>query len=548
MNNLIKENKSLKCKNLLLLEENTILKSFKNELEKQKKNNATKQEKIQYLIETNNFNIFYNNSKNKKSNNNKIIPKFLDLIINSSISLSYNKTQNNNKLLLTPDKNEHLQKNEKYNNNYDHDEEINESELNLVDDENEYDNNINYDEMNEDINNNENELYNNIEIEIDKNNKKKKKRKRRKKNKSQSTNDINNINSNINIINEYNTEDKNINEINKNYEQLSQSQKKKNKIKRKIDNMKSDYLAILEQKEILLKENEQYKDKIKELEIMLNNKESNINNINYILSREIELNILKTNEQVDENEEIQKLNNIIIQLKSQINEQEKNLKIDKEDISLQLNEKILEKDMIIEELTESISKLEKEYKLSLKQIESMKNQISDLEKGLGIDEKMNNLQLLINQKEEQIIILTNQINEYQSKCDDIIMGNNPENKDEQIKLLLNEVKGIRNKIQDILTFEGRIDNYEEFIKLFSQLIDYLDKNEKEEIKIICEKFNYLMENYELNGIRFYNRIMQEIFGINNEELEEEGKDEIEETYYENNNYNENSINSKKKYD
>ena len=312
--------------------------------------------------------------------------------------------------------------------------------------------------------------------------------------------------------------------------------------------MKSDYLAIHEQKEILLKENEQYKDKIKELEIMLNNKESNINNINYILSREIELNILKTKEQVDDNEEIQKLNNIIIQLKYQINEQEKNLKIDQEDISLQLNEKILEKDMIIEELTESISKLEKEYKLSLKQIESMKNQISDLEKGLGIDEKMNNLQLLINQKEEQIIILTNQINEYQSKCDDIILGNNPENKDEQIKLLLNEVKGIRNKIQDILTFEGRIDNYEEFIKLFSQLIDYLDKNENEEIKIICEKFNYLMENYELNGIRFYNRIMQEIFGINNEELEEEGKDEIEENYDENNNYNENSINSNKKYD
>ena len=128
------------------------------------------------------------------------------------------------------------------------------------------------------------------------------------------------------------------------------------------------------------------------------------------------------------------------------------------------------------------------------------------------------------------------------------MGNNSDNKDEQIKLLLNEVKGIRNKIQDILTFEGRIDNYEEFIKLFSQLIDYLDKNEKEEIKIICEKFNYLMENYELNGIRFYNRIMQEIFGIENEELEEEGKDEIEETYYESNNYNENSINSNKKYD
>ena len=312
--------------------------------------------------------------------------------------------------------------------------------------------------------------------------------------------------------------------------------------------MKSDYLAILDEKEILLKENEQYKEKIKELELSLDNKESNTKNINYIISREIELEILKAKEQSEENEEIQKLNNIIIQLKSQINEQEKNLKIDKEDISLQLNEKILEKDMIIEELTESISKFEKEYKLSLKQIASMKNQISDLEKGLGIDEKMNNLQKLISQKEEQIIILTDQVNEYQSKCDEIIMGNNSKNKDEQIKLLFNEVKSIRNKIQNILTFEGRIDNYDEFIKLFSQLINYLENNENEEIKIICEKFKYLMENYELNGIIFYNRIIQEIFGINNEEIEEEGKDEFEQNFDEKENYNENSINRNQKCD
>ena len=65
---------------------------------------------------------------------------------------------------------------------------------------------------------------------------------------------------------------------------------------------------------------------------------------------------------------------------------------------MQLNEKLLEKDIIIEELTETTSKLEKEYKLSLKQIELMKNQILDLEKGLGVEEKMNNLQALINQK------------------------------------------------------------------------------------------------------------------------------------------------------
>ena len=553
MNNLIKENKSLKCKNLLLLEENTILKSFKNELEKQKKNVEAKPEKIQYLIETNNFNIFYNNSKNPKPNNNKVIPKFINLIINSTISLSLNKIQQNNKQIPEPDFKEHLLENEKYKNDYDHDEEINESELNLVDDENEYDNNINYDEMNEDINqeinNNENELYNNIEVEMDKNIKKKKKRKIRKKNKSQTTNDLNKINNNINIINEQNEqnenikkyiEEKNINEINKNQEQISQSQKKKNKIKRKLDNMKSDYLALLDEKEILLKKNDEYKEKIKELEMILNNKESYLNNISYTPIKEIELDFLNSKGNEDIQKEVEKLNYIIIQLKSQLNEQENNLKIDTEDITLQLNEKLLEKDMIIEELTETISKLEKEYKLSLKQIESMKNQILDFEKGLGVDEKMNNLQALINQKEEQLIILTNQLNEYQSNCDDIIMGNSLEKKDEQIKLLFNEVKSIRSKIQDILSFEDRIDNYEEFLKIISELIKYTEKNQNEEIKLICQKLKSHFENYELNGIKFYNRIMQEIFGINYEELEE-GKEE--ENYDEKNNVNDNSINN-----
>ena len=274
--------------------------------------------------------------------------------------------------------------------------------------------------------------------------------------------------------------------------------------------------------------------------MILNNKESYLNNISYTPIKEIELDFLNSKGNEDIQKEVEKLNDIIIQLKSQLNEQEKNLKIDKEDITLQLNEKLLEKDMIIEELTETTSKLEKEYKLSLKQIELMKNQILDLEKGLGVEEKMNNLQALINQKEEQLIILTNQINEYQSNCDDIIMGNSLEKKDEQIKLLFNEVKSIRSKIQDILSFGDRIDNYEEFLKIISELIKYTEKNQNEEIKLICQKLKSHFENYELNGIKFYNRIMQEIFGINYEELEE-GKEE--ENYDEKNNVNDNSINN-----
>ena len=182
--------------------------------------------------------------------------------------------------------------------------------------------------------------------------------------------------------------------------------------------------------------------------------------------------------------------------------------------------------MIIDELMESLSKVEKEYKLTLKQIISMKNQISNLEKGLGIEEQINNLQSKLAQKEQQIIILTEQIQAYESKCDDIITGCTLDKKEDQIKLLLNEVKSIRSKIQNILSFEGRINNYEEFMQIIFKIIKYLEENENEEIKKLCEKLKYLGDNYELNGQKFDNRIMQEVFGINFEDIKEEENEEI----------------------
>ena len=469
------------------MQENAILKPIKNEYEKYKKSKETKQEKIQYLIETNNFNFFYNN-QNSKSNKIKSISKFENLKINSSISLSYNQIPINSK---AKEETKNLEENEKYKNNYDKDEEINESEFNLNDEDYEENNNINYDEINEDMNQegyNENDVYYNYENEGDKNIKKKKRRRRRKKNKSQISDDIiiNKEQNTRNVI----TETKNVNnDTNKSHDHLSSSQKKKNKFKRKLDNMKSNNLALLGEKELLFKENEQLKEKIKELESLLN---KNI----------LDNNINKTN--------------------TPNPEKENKIKIDNEDAVIQLNEKILEKDIIIDELSETLSKIEKEYKLSLKQITSMQSQISNLEKNIGIDEQMNNLKSLISKKEEEIIILSDQIKEYQNKCDDIIIGNSQEAKEEQIKLLLNEVNSIRTKIQNILTFEGRINNYEEFMDMISKVIKYLEENENEEMKIICEKLKFLWENYELYGQKFYNRIMQEIFGINYEDYQEEG--------------------------
>ena len=467
--NLSYENKSLKGKNLLLLQENTILKSVKAEFEKYKKNKEIKQEKIQYLIETNNFNFFYNKQNSK---NNINIPNFTNLKVDSSIIISYRHLSNN----------ENIEENDKYKNNYDKDEEINESELNLIEEKNEENDNINYDELYEDMNQeayNENELYTNYENEGDKIIKKKKKRKRKKKNKSQINDNINNNieNDDKNIYIKTNSEQ---NKENIKNEHLSQSQKKKKKMKRKLDNMKSNYLSLLEIKENLFQENQEQKQKIKDLEILLEGNNLDINN---------------------------NINNVHLN-----NQKEENIiKNDKDNIIIQLKEKILVKDKIIEELKESITKIEKEYKLSLKQIISMKELISNLEKNQGIEDQMNKIQKLITQKEEQIIILTDQLKEYQSKCYEIIMGKTLENKDEQITLLLNEVKSVRSKIKNILTFEGRITDYEEFMGIMLQIKKYFEKNENEEIKVLYEKLKHFLENYELNGQKFYNKILQEIF-------------------------------------
>ena len=81
-------------------------------------------------------------------------------------------------------------------------------------------------------------------------------------------------------------------------------------------------------------------------------------------------------------------------------------------------------------------------------------------------------------------------------------------------------------MQNILSFEGRIDNYEELMEIISKIIKYLEQSENEDLKLLSEKIKFLSENYELNGQKFHNKIIQEIFGINHEELEGENNDMI----------------------
>ena len=87
----------------------------------------------------------------------------------------------------------------------------------------------------------------------------------------------------------------------------------------------------------------------------------------------------------------------------------------------------------------------------------LKKYVSKLEKNLGVEDQMNNLRSLLAEKDQLLVNLSHQIKEYQSKCDNIIIGKTEESKDKQIQLLLNEVKGIRKRILSIITLNKLID-------------------------------------------------------------------------------------------
>ena len=114
-------------------------------------------------------------------------------------------------------------------------------------------------------------------------------------------------------------------------------------------------------------------------------------------------------------------------------------------------------------------------------------------------------------------------------------------------MLLNEVKGIRSRLQNLISFEGRITDFEEFLEIIKKIKDYIYKSEDKEIQQCYEQLNILVENYVLNGQKYYNKIIQEIFGINYcEEEEFEYNNENNENGAENNfinNENDENINN-----
>ena len=300
-------------------------------------------------------------------------------------------------------------------------------------------------------------------------------------------------------------------------------------LKNKINDLENEKLIlkeINENKENIIKEinqikieNNYYK---KQIEI-LNNQVKQLIEIksDKIIDKKDEESLLISEEDKNNieklNLEISRLNNIINQNKENIillNSQIQKDKIENNK-TIELNKELLEEKKIISEIKENLILENKNFKNELIEknqcIENLnnnnkewENEYYELIKELSIiknenEKKIKEFKKIVLNKYKLIISLTNQIKEYEVKCTDILNNISEEEKNKQIEILINEVNSKRKQIFDILTFNGLINNFEEFENVVNQIISqYNNFCCKENVQNNLKKLDFLVSNYREN--------------------------------------------------
>ena len=301
------------------------------------------------------------------------------------------------------------------------------------------------------------------------------------------------------------------------YKQLQETDKQKLEFENKLIKLQTAF-------------NDQLEEEKREIMRLYQNKKSKENReASFISGDEDTNNILSVFEE-GKNEEIEKLRNKmsllynenkslkevvkdlkkeIIDLKNKNSLTNKGYNLIGVNVNMQVDK---ESEKIIEELMIECNKWKKQYSTMYNENNVLKKYVSKLEKNLGIEDQMNNLRTLLAEKDQLLVNLSHQIKEYQSKCDNIIIGKSEESKDNQIKLLLNEVKGIRKRILNIITLNGRITNFEEFIEAIKCIKQLESKNKDKNIEKAFDQLTYLIEVYQQNDDNAYSNFVNEIYG------------------------------------
>ena len=76
---------------------------------------------------------------------------------------------------------------------------------------------------------------------------------------------------------------------------------------------------------------------------------------------------------------------------------------------------------------------------------------------------------------------------------------------------MNEVKAIRQKIIDLISFNGRIDNYQEFINVINLIKNNVnDLDDNDDLKDAFGRLNILINSFEINDDITKMKLLREI--------------------------------------
>ena len=286
-------------------------------------------------------------------------------------------------------------------------------------------------------------------------------------------------------------------------------------------NLENDKKFVLENKIRNLEKNiNRQIDEVSEREEMSIRKESQ--------KEQIENNIETTKFSInmEENEKIEEYKNQISLLKNEnysLMKTINNLKNEIRVYKIKLNptkkgkdakDKITKDDEdLIKVITEEMNRWKKEYYNLSKINDILKEKLSKMEKNFGVEEEMKNLKEVIYQKDKILMDLTLQIKEYQSECDDIILGKSNKSKEKQIEILLKEVNGIRKRLLNIVTLNDRINNFEDFINDIEIIQKLENKIKDKEAKKAFEQLKLFIDEYKLNNEMAYNEFLVKLYSI-----------------------------------
>ena len=177
------------------------------------------------------------------------------------------------------------------------------------------------------------------------------------------------------------------------------------------------------------------------------------------------------------------------------------------------NKEIVSKDDedLIKNITNEMNKWKKEYYNLTKINDILKDKLSKYEKNMGVDDEIKYLKDSLYKKDKLLMDLTLQIKEYQSKSDDIILGKTNKNMEKQIEILLNEVKGIRKRLLNIVTFNDRINNFDDFINNIEIIQNSGSKIKDKEVKKAVENLKLFLDEYKLCNDMAYNEFLVKLY-------------------------------------